>query len=213
MSEDHPARDRFQQAYVGKPPWDIGKPQPAFVAAADRIRGAILDAGCGTGENTLFFAARGHQVTGIDFLEHPVEEARRKAQQRGVSATFLVRDALELTDMSDAFDSVIDCGLFHVFSDEERRRYVHSLTKAVKPEGRTFLMCFSDREPPGHGPRRISQHELHAAFASGWEIESIIESRFEVRPDLVDVQFSPGGPLAWFCEIRKTASSAVEPWS
>ena len=60
--------------------WDIGKPQPAFVEAAERVTGAVLDAGCGTGENALFFAGKGHPVLGIDFLGGPVEAARRKAR-------------------------------------------------------------------------------------------------------------------------------------
>lgn len=55
--------------------------------------------------------------------------------------------------------------------------------------------------------RRVSRQELQAAFASGWEIESIEECRFEVRPDLTDIQFSPGGPLAWFSVIRRTAGA------
>src|SRR6202007_499654 len=89
---------------------------------ADRIAGSVLDAGCGTGENALFFAGRGCTVTGIDFLEEPILRARRKAEERGVSATFLVKDALTLADWSVRFDNVIDSGLFHVFSADGRRR-------------------------------------------------------------------------------------------
>jgi SAM-dependent methyltransferase len=54
---------------------------------ADRITGSILDAGCGTGENALYFAGRGCQVTGIDFLKEPIRRARHKATERGVPAT------------------------------------------------------------------------------------------------------------------------------
>lgn len=198
-----PNKERFQEIYQGKPPWDIGKPQNAFVEAADQITGSILDAGCGTGENALFFAARGQRVTGIDFLEAPISEAKRKARERALSATFLVMDALHLDDLPEVFDSTIDCGLFHVFSDEDRRRYVLSLSSVVKQGGRLFLSCFSDKEPPGDGPRRVSQQELQGAFSDGWLVESIKETRFEVRPDLADVHFSAGGPYAWFCVIRR----------
>src|SRR5213593_1381732 len=68
-----PDRESFESIYAGKPPWDIGKPQPAFFEVADRVTGAVLDAGCGTGENALFFAGRGHPVLGIDFLEGPIQ--------------------------------------------------------------------------------------------------------------------------------------------
>src|SRR5947209_2451916 len=112
-----PDRSTFEAAYAGQAPWDIGRPQPAFVEAADQINGAVLDAGCGTGDNALYFAERGCQVTGIDFLEEPIKQARRKAAERGLHATFLVKDALSLKDWTARFDTVIDSGLFHVFSD------------------------------------------------------------------------------------------------
>ncbi len=204
MAENIPGKDRFQQAYEGTAPWDIGKPQPVFVDAAEQITGSILDAGCGTGENSLFFADRGHKVTGIDFLEHPIAEAKRNAQKRGRPATFLVMDALHLDDIPEVFGSVIDCGLFHVFSDEDRSRYVEGLASVVRPGGRLFLLCFSDREPLGDGPRRVTQDEIHDAFTEGWEVESIQQARFEIRPDLKDIQFSEGGPFAWFCVIRRS---------
>lgn len=204
MTESLPDKDRFQQAYEGKPPWDIGEPQPVYVAAAEQITGSVLDSGCGTGENALFFAGRGHKATGVDFLEQPIAEAKKKAQERGLSATFLVMDALYLEDIPEVFDSVIDCGLFHVFSDGDRARYVKGLASVVAPGGKLFLLCFSDQEPPGDGPRRVSQQEIYDAFADGWEVESIQPARFQVRPDLKDIHFSEGGPLAWFCTIRRS---------
>jgi len=81
-----PKRQRFEQAYEGKPPWDLGRPQQPFVDHADRITGSVLDVGCGTGENALFFADRGQTVLGIDFVAAPVETARHKAAQRGVQS-------------------------------------------------------------------------------------------------------------------------------
>jgi len=206
MTNNVPGKERFQEAYQGKPPWDIGRPQKVFVEAADQITGSTIDVGCGTGENALFFASRGRKVTGIDFLERPIAEAKQKAKERGLVATFLVMDALHLADMPQLFDSAIDCGLFHVFSDEDRHKYVSGLASIVRPGGRLFLMCFSDKEPPGDGPRRISQQEIHEAFADGWVVESIQEARFEVRPDLQDIHFSEGGPYAWFCVIRRHSS-------
>jgi cyclopropane fatty-acyl-phospholipid synthase-like methyltransferase len=200
-----PDRNTFESAYAEQAPWDIGRPNKAFLDVADRISGSILDAGCGTGDNALYFASRGHKVTGIDFLEEPITRARRKATERGLTATFLVMDALALKDLPEVFDSVIDSGLFHVFSDEDRKRYIEGLATVLKPGGRLFLLCFSDEEPGTQGPRRVSKKELHDAFAQGWVIDSIEPSRYEVRPDLKDLTFSEGGPKAWFSVIRRTA--------
>ena len=160
-----PDRSTFESIYAGQAPWDIGRPQKAFLDVADRITGSVLDAGCGTGENALFFAGRGRTVTGIDFLEEPISRAKRKATERGLPATFLVKDALTLKDWTERFDNVIDSGLFHVFNDDDRRRYVEGLATVLKPGGRLFLLCFSDEEPGTQGPRRVSKKELHDAFA------------------------------------------------
>lgn len=200
-----PSRADFETAYAGRAPWEIDRPQQAFQDVADRITGALLDTGCGTGENALFFAARGCQVTGIDFLDTPIARARHKANTRGLQADFLVQDALTLPDWGARFDHVIDSGLFHVFSDADRPRYVAGLAAVLKPAGRLFLLCFSDAEPGTHGPRRVSRQELRQAFAEGWRIESLEPSRLEVRADLKKWTFSPGGPKAWFAVIRRQA--------
>src|SRR5438132_9356833 len=197
-----PDRATFENLYAGQAPWDIGKPQKPFIDVADQISGSILDAGCGTGDTALFLASRGNKVTGIDFLEEPIRRAKRKAAERGLPATFLVKDALTLKDWSERFDNVIDSGLFHVFDDEDRRRYVEGLASVLKPGGRLFLGCFSDEEPGTQGPRRVSKKELQDAFAAGWSIESIEPARAEVRPDPKDLTFSEGGPKTWFVVVQ-----------
>ena len=200
---DVPKRQDFETAYTSQAPWDIGRPQQAFRGVTDRITGSILDAGCGTGDNALYFASRGHKVTGIDFLEEPIQRAKRKAAERGLTATFLVMDALALKDLPEVFDSVIDSGLFHVFPNEDRQRYVEGLASVLRPGGRLFLLCFSDEEPGTQGPRRVSKKELQYAFAQGCVIEAIEPARYEVRPDLKDLTFSEGGPKAWFAVLRR----------
>jgi cyclopropane fatty-acyl-phospholipid synthase-like methyltransferase len=199
-----PDHSTFESMYAGQAPWDIGRPQKAFLDVCERITGSVLDAGCGTGDTTLYFAGRGCQVTGIDFIEEAISRARRKVAERGLLATFLVKDAMTLKDWNERFDNGIDNGLFHVFNDDDRRRYVEGLATVLKPGGRLFLMCFSDEEPGEQGPRRVSKKELHAAFANGWSIESIEPTRAEVRPDLKDLSFSEGGPKAWFVVIRRS---------
>jgi cyclopropane fatty-acyl-phospholipid synthase-like methyltransferase len=163
----------------------------------------VLDAGCGTGEVALFFAARGHRVTGIDFVEEAIRRAWVKAAERGLSVEFLLKDALTLGEWGERFATIIDSGLFHVFSDDDRRRYVDGLWTALVRGGRLYLLCFSDEEPGTEGPRRVSRRELYDAFADGWEVESIQASRFEVNPKFTEITFSAGGPKTWFAVIRR----------
>jgi cyclopropane fatty-acyl-phospholipid synthase-like methyltransferase len=197
------ARATFEGMYAGPAPWDTGKPKAAFVAVAARVTGRVLDAGCGTGDNALFFAGRGHKVSGIDFVPEAIRRAKAKAAERGLKVEFLVKDVLALADWGERFNSAIDSGLFHVLSDDDRRRYVHGLAQVVEPGGRLFLMCFSDEEPGTEGPRRVSRQELYDTFADGWEIETVQPARCEIHPEFTEVQFSEGGPKMWFAIIRR----------
>lgn len=170
----------FDEAYRGTPPWEIGRPQPAFerLAASGAIAGTVLDIGCGTGENALALAARGHEVWGVDSAPHAIERARLKAFGRGLPAVFLEHDALELETLGRTFETAIDSGCFHVFDDPGRARYVRSARSVLEPGGRLHVLCFSEREPPGWGPRRVTQAEIRTAFARGWRVDAIVEERF-----------------------------------
>jgi cyclopropane fatty-acyl-phospholipid synthase-like methyltransferase len=159
----------------------------------------------GTGEHAMFFAARGHGVTGFDFVEEPIAEARRKAAQRSLIVKFLVKDALKLYEWTERFDNVLDSGLFHVFSHADRIRYVRGLKIVLNPGGRLFLLCFSDATPGTEGPRRVSQSELRHAFADGWEIESLEPVRLEIRPEYRQGAFSGEDPRGWFLITHRLA--------
>ncbi|SRR6266540_3733146 len=188
----------FDAAYAGTPHWDIGRPQPAFLRLADSgaLRGTVLDVGCGTGEHALMAAAMGLQATGIDASRIAIDLAQRKAEDRSLDARFLVWDALDLPAFGDQFDTVVDSGLFHVFDDEDRTRYVESLRAAVAPRGRYLMLCFSDLVPGDLGPRRVRQDEIRESLADGWEILSI-------EPATLDVTFTPTGIPAWLAVIAR----------
>ncbi|MFN7813483.1 MAG: class I SAM-dependent methyltransferase [Planctomycetia bacterium] len=194
-----PAAERFTAAYAAaRQPWDIGRPQAAFVAAAENICGRVLDIGCGTGDLAIWLAEQGRTVTGVDFLAVPLARAREKAAALGVQANFLQMDARAVGTLPERFDAVTDCGLFHSFDDVGRAAYVQALTVLLEPGGRLCLLCFADAEPGTHGPRRVSQQEIRAAFAAGWVIESIEPARFEVVSGIEGAEFTSGGARAWF---------------
>ncbi len=172
----------FNESYRGVPPWDIGRPQAEFVLLADegKVRGRVLDIGCGTGENALFFAGRGLDVWGVDAAPLAIEKAKAKAAERGSNATFVTGDALDLELLNKKFGTVTDSGLFHVFTDEERIIFAKSLRSVLNTGGTYFMLCFSDKEPAGWGgPRRVSEKEIRETFKKGWEIDWIREARFE----------------------------------
>jgi SAM-dependent methyltransferase len=156
----------FDSAYEGTPPWDIGHPQPAFLAVAQSgaLVGRVLDVGCGTGEHALMAAELGFDATGIDSSPKAIRLAENKARERSLYPRFLVADALELESRGGQYDTVLDCGLFHVFDDRDRARFVRSLSSIVAPDGRYFMLCFSDQQPGDWGPRRVSKAEIQSSF-------------------------------------------------
>ena len=184
----------FDAMYAGQPPWDIGRPQAAFAALADAglIRGRVLDVGCGTGEHVLMCADLGLDATGVDLAQVALRAAEEKARARGLTARFIHQDARHLSGLGESFDTVLDCGLFHlsVFTEEDRASYVASLRSVLRRGGRYFMLCFSDREPGMIGPLRLTQDQIRTAFAIGWQIDSI-------EPTIIEITTDPTGVRAW----------------
>ena len=190
--------DFFNSAYKGSPPWDIGRPQKEFVGLVRRgeITGSVLDIGCGTGEHALFFAGEGHEVWGIDSAPLAIRKAQEKAAARGLPVQFCVVDALHLKDLNRTFDTATDSGLFHTLSDEDRPVFMENLAAILATGGNYFMLCFSDQEPAGFGPRRISQQEIQESFCDGWTIKYIRPATFESRT-------RTGGARGWLSSIAK----------
>ena|SRR5437762_11077469 len=189
---------RWDETYrQGRPPWDIGRPQSAFIRLADagELTEPVLDCGCGTGEQALMVAERGIDVVGVDFAPVAIAAARRKAEERRLQVDFQVADALDLGSLGRRFRTVIDSGVFHTFSDSERPKYAASLSAVTLPGGVLHLLCFSELTPGDYGPRRVTQAEIRAAFAGGWVVERIDPERFDVQPDF------PVRPDAWLARI------------
>ena len=189
-------------------PWDQDAPTP-FVVELEReghIRGAVLDAGCGTGENALYLAGRGHEVVALDGAPTALERARDKARTRRLDVPFELADARDLAGYTDRFDTVIDIGLFHVFDQEEDRlRYAASLQRACRSGALVHLLCFNAHNdfdasiprPPGCGTHPVDEAELRRAFGDGWAWESFKEVT-GTSPSRAERRF-------WLLRVRKSA--------
>jgi ubiquinone/menaquinone biosynthesis C-methylase UbiE len=184
----------FNKVYAGlrRPPWDIDGPTPFVqdLVQAGQVRGEVLDAGCGTGENAIYLAVQGYRVVALDAAPVAIEKARIKAQQRGVEVMFVVADARELKAWDARFETIIDSGLFHVMGRSvDRLRYASALRRVSRPGAVLHLLAFKDRGPrwlgrlgtrlrvciSGFGTHGVTEEEIQVAFSDGWAIESIEE--------------------------------------
>ena len=194
----------FDTAYQGVPSWETGRLQPVVdrLLARGAIAGTVLDAGCGTGRASVRVAAAGHDVVGVDVAARAIDLARERVTAAPATATFVVGDALELASATGAlagpFDTVLDVGLFHVLQPADRRRYAASLASVVRPGGTALVVAWSDRNPFGFGPERVTRRTIRHAFrrAAGWRVESIEAEQLESR-------LGTGAVHAWLAIARR----------
>jgi len=107
-----------------------------------------------------------------------------------------VLNALELHTLGRTFDTVIDSGLFHVLSDEERPLFVDNLATVMERGGTYFMLCVSEAEPGDYEPRRVTQAEIKASFQDGWHINYIRQATLQGR-------LRPSGARGWLSSISK----------
>ncbi len=175
----------WEDAYKTTPPWDTGRPQPAFVElveAGEISKGVVLDVGCGTGENALYLATSGFSVVGVDLSRRAIVAAKAKASERNLKADFRLTNALSLGFRNGHFDNAIDSGLFHTFNDKDRVAFAREIARVLTTDGRYFMLCFSDKEPANWGgPRRITKEEIETTFSSLFNINYIKDAYFATR--------------------------------
>ena len=173
----------------GIPPWQIDRPQPEVIQLIEqwKFESPVLDLGCGTGDNTIELARRGLVVKGLDAVPEALERARKKTEKAGLkqSPEFVLGDALRLDESGLKARTVLDCALFHTFSDEERKDYIRGLEAVLSSGGRLHILSFSELETRQPGPRRLSLSEITGSFGAGWRVEDSVRCRYwdRVRPD------------------------------
>ncbi|MBI3193637.1 MAG: class I SAM-dependent methyltransferase [Ignavibacteriae bacterium] len=189
----------FEESYAGIPPWEIGKPQAEFIRLEqeERFGNSVLDCGCGTGDLTIHLTSLGYDVVGVDCAPTAIKKAQMKAIEKNANIRFEVMNALELQSLNQQFNTILDCGLFHVFEETLRLKYKASLESVLKPGGKYFMLVFSEHETREGGPLRITQEEIRRTFQTGWNIQWIRAARFETH-------LHGDGSRAWLASLTVT---------
>ncbi|HUI30301.1 MAG TPA: methyltransferase domain-containing protein [Candidatus Acidoferrales bacterium] len=137
--------------------------------------GTFLDLGTGPGTQAIELAKRGFTVTGTDISKDAVKRASKLSDK----VQFIQDDILN-SKVNRQFDYVFDRGCFHVMSEENRPKYLETVSRLLKTDGLLFIKCFSDKEPDiGRGPYRFSKEMMGRIFADHFDIESIRDTEYQ----------------------------------
>jgi 2-heptyl-1-hydroxyquinolin-4(1H)-one methyltransferase len=187
-------RGEAAQFGVGvRPPWSLGEPQPEIAALIDqgKIKGDVLDAGCGEAALSLHLAALGHNTVGLDASPTAIELAKVESAKRGLTrASFEVADISSFTGYDGRFNTIVDSTLFHSMPVELRDGYQRSIVRAAAPGASYFVLVFDRTGMPDGPANPVTEDELRDVVSQYWVIDEIRPARIHANfPDSDDPEF------------------------
>ncbi|MAE43303.1 hypothetical protein CMO93_06010 [Candidatus Woesearchaeota archaeon] len=158
--------------------------------------GNVLDLGCGQGRHTIFFAQKGFNAYGIDYVKRAVDEAKQSAKEKNLkNANFKVMDAFKLDFPKNFFDIIIDWSVLGHIKPEDWNIYLKNILNALKTKGFFILAEFSANdlriknktrnffEHENHYDHYFREDEIKDLFSKNFKIISMNETMLIQKPD------------------------------
>ena len=135
-------REDWNERYASVENLWAAKPNRFLVGEVAELEpGVALDLACGEGQNAIWLATLGWDVTGVDYSEVAISKARARAERDGVGVDFVCADLVSYAPMPASFDLAIV--LYLHISARERRDVLERAAGALAPGG-TFVLVGHD---------------------------------------------------------------------
>jgi len=177
-------------------PWDVGQPEDALVEFIDSglVKPCrVLEIGCGNGNDAIFLAKKGFDVTVIDISKRAIEIAKERAKNANVKCNFIAEDATDLKSVPGKFDFVYDRACFHFIPEEKRGKYVQTVKKFLIKGGYFFLIVSSDKDAV-KGPYQFSKEDIEKIFGNDFDI-------LDIR--LITLTQHKENPTPYLCTMKR----------
>lgn len=184
----------------GNLPWDTGRPSTELqnVLRTHAIGPCrALEIGCGTGNNSVWLAQQGFEVTGIDLAPLAVERAQERARAAGIHAHFLAADVLQLPELKGSFAFFFDRGCYHAVRRSAPQQYAPAVARQLAAGARGLILAGNAREPHEPGPPVVTEAQLREELGLAFQILDLHEFRFDEAPGI------PAQFLGWSCLVQK----------
>ncbi|GJL77732.1 MAG: SAM-dependent methyltransferase [Nitrospinaceae bacterium] len=183
--EDGYSREDWQKHYAEDDlRWDLGQVAPPFVRLWEEKKlgqGRAIIPGCGQGHEVLFLAAKGFQVTGLDYAPGAVDLLSRSLKEKGLSAEILQQDFFELDEKHHSqYDLMLEQAFFCAIVPSQRSTYVETATRILK-KGGLLAALFYETNEEGGPPFNTTPADILEHFSDEFHIEAL-----EKTPDSVE---------------------------
>lgn len=148
--------------------WDIGGPSPDLVATVSVLglrSGTALDLGCGAGAESIYLAARGLKVIGVDVSLAALAIARTRSREAGVKVQLCAASSVALPVASASIDFANDRGCLHSLGLADWEQYANEMARVLRPGALAVIRgCRDESHPAFTG---LTQKRLATTFGDG----------------------------------------------